>query len=220
MKRGSLVVLASCAAALVLACQASCAGEDRRSSDEFRKEFLARFPKNGLCTTPEDARLLRVLIEARRAQRGVEVGSYTGFGAIHMGIGFERTGGRLDTIEIDPATARKCRENVKAVGLEKTVTVIEGDALQVLPKLEGEVDFVFIDALKQDYFKYFKAIEPRLKPGAVIVADNTIAYASAMRDFLDFMRNSPDYEAVTVRASDAKHDGMTVCIKVRQGREK
>jgi predicted O-methyltransferase YrrM len=184
-------------------------------SEEFRKEFLAKFPPSGLNTTPEDALLLRILVETRNSKRGVEVGSATGFGAINMGIGFERTGGQLITIEIEPETAKKCRENVKKVGLEKTVTVVEGDALEVLPKLEGEFDFVFIDALKQDYFKYFKAIEKKLKPGAVVVADNTIAYASAMRDFLDFMKHSPDYEMVTVRASDAKGDGMSICYKIR-----
>ena len=58
--------------------------------------------------------------------------------------------------------------------LEKTVKVVEGDALEVLPQLEGEYDFVFIDAVKSDYLKYFKALEPKLMAGSVIVADNVI----------------------------------------------
>ena len=110
---------------------------------------------------------------------------------------------------------KAARENVAKLGLEKTVTVIEGDALKVLPDLKGEYDFVFLDALKEDYFKYFKALEPKMKPGAVVVADNAIQSARAMRDFLDFMAKSPDWDMVVVRASMAKNDGMAVCYKIR-----
>ncbi len=186
-----------------------------RMSDAAREDFLQAFQRIGMNTTPGDAMLLRILIEAKGAKRGVEVGSATGFGAMNMGIGFERTGGHLTTIDIDPEMVRTCRENVAKIGLEKTVTVVEGDALAVLPKLEGEFDFLFIDAAKSDYMKYFEAIRPKLKPGSVIVADNVIRSAEAMRDFLDFMKESPDYEMVIVRASTEKDDGMAICYKLR-----
>lgn len=190
-------------------------GEAKKMSDKEREAFLKDFDRTGMDTTPGDAMLLRILVEARKAQRGVEVGSYKGFGAINMGIGFERSGGHLFTLEISPKTARQCRENLKAVGLEKTVTCITGDALKTLPELEGEFDFVFLDALKRDYLKYFKAIEPKLVPGAVIVADNVIRSAKAMQDWLDYMEQSPDYEIVIIRASMEKKDGMAVCYKIR-----
>jgi predicted O-methyltransferase YrrM len=186
-----------------------------RQSEAFRKEFVAKFRRTGLNTTPGDARLLQILVQSARAKRGVEVGSATGYGAIHMGFGFERNGGHLTTIDIDPEMVRKTRENLAAVGLEKTVTVIEGDALKVLPTLEGDVDFVFLDALKRDYLKYFQLLSPRLKPGAVVVADNVIQSANEMRDFLDFMEQSPDYDMVIIRASMEKNDGMAVCYKRR-----
>lgn len=202
------IVLGALAAAAVYSGEAA-------PTEEFRKQFIKDFKRTGLNTTPEDAMTLRILIEASKAKRGVEVGSATGFGAINMGIGFERNGGRLDTIDIDPKMVTACRENVRKMGLEKVVTVIEGDALKVLPTIEGDVDFVFIDALKQDYGKYFKLISPRLKPGAVVVADNAIQSASAMKDFLDFMRTSPEWEMVIVQASKEKNDGMAICYKVR-----
>ena len=159
--------------------------------------------------------LLRILAESRNAQRGVEVGSATGFGAINMGVVFERTGGHLYTLEIDPKMVKACRENVEKMGLEKSVTCIEGDALKTLPALEGEFDFVFIDAVKKDYFKYFKLIEPKLKPGAVIVADNVIKSADAMKDYLDYIQTSPDYDTVIIRASDEKGDGMAITYKIK-----
>ena len=78
------------------------------------------------------------------------MGGNVGYGAINMGIGFERTGGQLYSVEIDPRNVRTARRNLEAVALSKTVTVIEGDALKVLPALEGEIDFIFLNALKED----------------------------------------------------------------------
>lgn len=203
------IVLGALAAAAVYS------GEAAAPSEEFRNQFIKDFKRTGLNTAPEDAVLLRILVEAHKAKRGVEVGSATGFGAINMGIAFERTGGRLDTIDIDAGMVKATRENVRKMGLEKTVTAIEGDALKVLATLEGEIDFVFLDAVKQDYGKYLKLISAKLKPGAVVVADNAIRSASSMKDFLDAMRDSPDWEMVIVQASKEKNDGMAVCYKVR-----
>lgn len=184
-------------------------------SDAFRKQFLEAFQRTGLNTTPGDAMFLRILVQSRGAKRGVEIGTASGFGAMNMGIAFERTGGHLYSLEIDPARAKDARQNLAKIGLEKTVTVLEGDALQTLPKLEGEFDFVFIDAAKPQYFAYLKALEPKLKRGAVIVADNVIVSKRAMADFLDYIESSADYETVTIRASMEKNDGMTVSYKVR-----
>jgi predicted O-methyltransferase YrrM len=186
-----------------------------KTSDEFRKAFLEKFQRTSLNTTPGDAMMLRILVESRNAKRGIEVGAASGFGAINMGIGFERTGGHLFSLEIDPQRARETRENLAKVGLEKTVTVVEGDALKNLPALDGRFDFIFIDAAKQQYFQYLKAVEPKLKPGAVVVADNVILSARAMKDFLDYIQTSPNYETVIIRASMEKGDGMSISYKLR-----
>ena len=85
----------------------------------------------------------------------------------------------------------------------------------VLPALEGVFDFVFIDAVKSDYFKYLKLIEPKLKPGAVVVADNVIRSERPMKDYLDYVQTSPDYDTVIIRASMEKHDGMAISYKIR-----
>lgn len=191
------------------------ADEACQVSPAERNAIIEGFNRTGLSTTPGDAMLLRILAESRNAQRGVEVGSESGYGAINMGIAFERTGGHLFTLEIDPELVKECRKNIDGMGLEKTVTCIEGDALKTLAELEGEFDFVFIDAVKKDYFKYFKLLEPKLKTGAVIVADNVIQSAEAMKDYLDYVQTSPDYETVIIRASDEKADGMSISYKIR-----
>ncbi len=190
-------------------------GQRSKMSDEFRNRFVKDFQRIGLNTTEGDAMMLRILVESSGLKRGIEVGSATGYGAINMGIAFERTGGHLYTLEIDPEMVKKCRDNLRKVGLENTVTCIEGDALKTLPTLKGEYDFVFIDAVKSDYLKYFKMIEPKLKPGAVVVGDNVIRSARAMKDFLDYMQESPNYDTVIIRASMEKKDGMSISYKIK-----
>lgn len=217
MRRRVLLMLALCGVFLSVACLWAKSSGEKAAVEKLRRreKVLADVQKLWINSRPKDALLLRILVQARNAQRGIEVGSAVGFGAINMGIGFERTGGHLYTIDIEPEMARKCRENIKKADLQKTVTVIEGDALDVLPKLKGQFDFVFIDAHKEDYLKYFKAVEAKLKPGAVVVGHNAIVYAKAMKDFLDYMKASPDWEIVIVRAGLTEKDGMAVCYKVR-----
>ncbi|NIP24668.1 MAG: methyltransferase domain-containing protein [Phycisphaerae bacterium] len=215
MKRYSLLMLVLCAVLVGSKALVVYSGQQDKTSDQFRKQYIKNFRRTMLNTTVGDAMMLRILVESMKAKRGIEVGSATGFGAINMGIGFERTGGHLYTLEIDPGMVKACRENLKKVGLEKTVTCIEGDALKTLPTLKGKFDFVFIDALKRDYFKYLKLIEPKLKPGAVIVGDNVIRSAGAMKDFLDYIQESPDYDTVIIRASMEKNDGMSISYKIR-----
>ncbi len=180
-----------------------------------RVKLLKQFQRIPINTTPGDAMFLRIMVESTRAQRGIEVGTATGYGAILMGLGFEKTGGHLTTIDIDPDMVEKATANLRKMKLLKTVTVVEGDALDVLPKLEGEYDFLFIDAAKQDYLKYFKAIESKMKPGSVIVADNVIRFAAAMPDFLDYVQKNPNYHTVIIKASEMKNDGMAVIYKVK-----
>jgi predicted O-methyltransferase YrrM len=190
------------------------AGQDK-TGNEFREQFVKNFQRISLNTTAGDAMMLRILVESMNAKRGIEVGSATGYGAVNMGIAFERTGGHLYTLEISPDMVKQCRDNIKKVGLEKTVTCIEGDALKTLPTLEGKFDFVFLDALKRDYLKYLKIVESKLSPGAVIVGDNVIRSARAMEDFLDYVQKSPNYDTVIIRASMEKGDGMSISYKIK-----
>ena len=209
---GFLVPVAAAAAAEQ---SPSCPSSPPTELHRFRDAFLANFKRIGLNTAPEDAQFLRLLVEISGAKRGVEIGTATGYGALHMGLGFERNGGELITIDINPKMVAAARANIAHMKLDKVVTVIEGDALKVIPSLTGTFDFVFIDAVKKDYLKYLKAIEPLLAPHAVIVADNVIRSAGEMQDFLELVQNSPEYRTVTIRASEIKKDGMAVIYRLR-----
>jgi caffeoyl-CoA O-methyltransferase len=215
MKKLIIFGVMALVAVLTVNVSAVYSSETKAVSDDERANLIRDFHRTGMNTTPGDAMVLRILVESRNAQRGVEVGSSSGYGAICMGVAFERTGGHLFTLEIDPKMVKECRENVDKMGLGKSVTCVEGDALKTISTIEGDLDFAFIDAVKADYLKYFKLIEPKLKPGAVIVADNVIKSADAMKDYLDYVQTNPNYDTVIIRASEEKGDGMAITYKIK-----
>jgi caffeoyl-CoA O-methyltransferase len=178
-----------------------------------RTDFIRKFKRIGMNTTPDDARFLRVLIETSKAKKGLEIGTANGYGALLMGLGFEKNKGRLTCIEVDAEMVRTARANIKKVQLQDTVAVVKGAALKVIPKLDGPFDFVFLDAWKEEYLGYLRAVEPKLKRRAIIVADNVIQFADEMQDFLEAVRNDPKYLSVVIRASKEKQDGMLVISK-------
>jgi caffeoyl-CoA O-methyltransferase len=180
---------------------------------QFRMEFIEKFARIPWNTTPGDAQFLRILIESCRAKSGLEIGVATGYGAIVMGLGFERNGGHLTSIDPNTEMVNAARANIRTMQLQDVVTVVKGAALKVIPRLAGPSDFVFMDAVKQEYLAYFRAIEPKLKARAVIVADNVIHFAGEMQDFLDEIQNNSRYQTVIIRASDEKADGMAVIYK-------
>ncbi len=187
-----------------------------RLSDElqqFRNNFIKEFHRISINTTPGDAQFLRILIEGSRARNGLEIGVATGYGAMVMGLGFERNKGHLTSIDMDATMVATARANIRRMKLHNTVTIVKGAAQKVIPRLAGPFDFVFIDALKEEYLDYLRAVEPKLKARAIIVADNVIRFADEMRNFLDAIQSDPRYLSVVIRASLEKGDGMMVMYR-------
>jgi predicted O-methyltransferase YrrM len=184
-----------------------------RDLQQFRSDFIKNFERIGMNTTPGDARFLRILVESSQAKSGIEIGTANGYGAIVMGLGFERNGGHLTSIDIDAGMVATARANVRKMKLQETVSFVKGPALKVIPKLAGPFDFVFIDAWKQEYLGYLQAVEAKLKPRAIVVADNVVRFAQQMRDFLDAVQIDPNCQSVVIRASEEKHDGMIVIYR-------
>src|SRR5687768_3952665 len=106
----------------------------------------------------EDGRFLRLMVATSGAKRALEIGGASGYSAIWIGAGLRATGGRLVTIEYDPARARELADNIKRAGLSDIVQVVSGDAFEQIPKITGSFDFVFLDAWKKDYKRFFDMV--------------------------------------------------------------
>lgn len=122
---------------------------------------------------PEVTQLMRVLVRTKKPRRVLEVGTNIGYSVIVLGreCGPEAM---VETIEIDHNTLSMARRFVAEAALPCRVVFHEGAALDVLPRLTGPFDFVFIDCVKTEYEDYLDALLPKLEAGAVIVCDNLL----------------------------------------------
>ncbi len=157
-------------------------------------------------------RLLRRLIDRHRPRRAIEIGSLLGYSAILI-AGSLPPAGRLTCVEANAYLARLVQLNVEEAGLARRVKVVTGDALRVIPLLPGRFDLVLIDAAKEDYLDYLRQLEPKLAPGAVVVADNTGVYRRAVAPYLEYVRaGGSGYQSREYTFDD---DAMEVSIWTR-----
>jgi len=168
--------------------------------------------KGQLAVSEEDGRFLRVLVSTRGAKSILEIGAASGYSGIWLGLGARESGGHVVAIEYDPARAKEAAANVKRAGLDDVVRVVHGDAFKEIPKLQGAFDFVFLDAWKPDYKKFFDMVFPRLTPGGLFTAHNVVNKKSEMEPFLGAIQNNPALFTTIVSPSG---EGMSVSYKIR-----
>jgi len=166
--------------------------------------------KGQLAVSEEDGRFLRLLIGSTGRKRALEIGGASGYSAIWMAQGLRATGGKLVTIEYDPARAKELADNIRRAGMTDIVTVVAGDAFVEIPKLTGTFDFVFLDAWKRDYKKFFDLVYPRLDRGGLFTAHNVVNKRSEMGDFLDVIQRNPTLWTTIVAPSG---EGMSLSWK-------
>ena len=165
--------------------------------------------KGMLAVSEEDGRFLRLMVASSGAKKALEIGGASGYSAIWIGMGLRDTGGRLVTIEYDPVRAKELAANVQAAGLSDIVQVMAGDAFQQIPKVSGTFDFVFLDAWKKDYKRFFEMVFPRLDKGGLFLAHNVVNKRSEMGDFLDAIRKPALWTTIVSPSGE----GMSVTLK-------
>jgi predicted O-methyltransferase YrrM len=168
--------------------------------------------KGMLAVSEEDGRFLRMLVAARNAKSVLEIGAASGYSGIWLGLGVRETGGRVVAIEYDPQRAKEAAANIKRAALTDVVRVVPGDAFAEIPKLTGRFDFVFLDAWKPDYKKFFDLVYPRLEPGGIFVAHNVVNKKNDMEPFLRTVLTHPSLFTTIVSPS---HEGMSVSYRIR-----
>jgi predicted O-methyltransferase YrrM len=102
----------------------------------------------------------------------LEVGTAIGYSTLHMAEELER--GRVVTLERDPDRASQARAFLNRAGVADRVELVEGDALETIPRLEGPFDLLFVDATKGEYPRYIEQAEPKLSERALLVVDNLL----------------------------------------------
>ena len=152
-------------------------------------------PRQGLpIIGPSRGQFLDEVIEQHKPTTILEVGTLVGYSAIRMARHL-RDGGRVTCVELSEERARTARANFERAGLSDRIEVIVGDARDVLPRLTGRFDMVFLDAVKEDYLFYLKSVEGLLHQGSVVVADNVKSHAEKAAAYLEHVRKSGKYSS-------------------------
>jgi predicted O-methyltransferase YrrM len=163
----------------------------RLADESFRKRVFSDVYS---AVTEERGALLYVIARAIAAKRVVEFGSSFGISAIYLATAvhdnFPDPAARAQVIgsEMDSRKIAAASKNIEAAGLAGVAHILQGDARETLRGIEGPVDMVFLDGRKDLYLDVVKVLEGKMRPGAVVVADNIDSFASDVVGYLEYVR--------------------------------
>jgi predicted O-methyltransferase YrrM len=186
-------------------------GDFERLTNASAQERADAFSDFYLPVTPEAGRLLYSLVRASRPSTVVEFGMSLGISAIHLASAVRDNGsGRVVTTELSMTKVATAKRTFAETGLDDLITVLEGDALETLDAVAGPVGFVLLDGWKELYLPVTKLLEPKLSPGALIVADNTSM--DDTKPYLEHVRD-PGNGYVSVNFPVREGDSMEISCR-------
>lgn len=168
-----------------------------RFGDDNDARETAR-PRLMLNITPDTGRLLWILIRSARAARILAVGTSNAYSTIWLADAARAIGGRVVTLEDDADKVKLARENLERAGVQDIVEIIHGRAADVLRRLPGPFDLVFLDADRASYGTYLDLVVPKLAPGGLLVTDNVVSHAGELTDYLARVKSHPGLFSVTL----------------------
>ena len=128
----------------------------------------------------------------------LEIGGSRGYSTIWLAAGVRYLGGRVLSLESNPAKVEAWRANIAEAGLEDWAELVEGDAFETLPAIDDVFDLVFLDAEKEQYEELFQLARPKLEPAGLVVADNVLSHPDALAAYSQARQADPTLESVTV----------------------
>jgi len=196
--------------------------EADRVLDEKVKTFLDKMRSRWHdWNVPEaDGKILYGIIIQNQYKQALELGTSTGHSAVWIAWALSKTGGKLITIEIDEDRYKKALANFKEAGLSDYIEARQADAHQLVKDLPGPFDFVFIDADKDWYIHYARALVPKIAPGGCITAHNVEERIPALRGgyrsdtdrYFQYMKGLPEFET---RVHPESRAGIAMSYKKR-----
>ena len=158
---------------------------------------------------------ISILIKAANIKNVLELGTSNGYSALWTADALQYTGGHLTTVEFWEKRQKLAREYIENCGLSSYVTFKTGQAIDVINnELQNEkYDMVFMDANKNEYLSLFRAFNPLVKKGGIVLADNVISHAKKAAPFLEEILNSSEYQAQVLDLPD----GLLAAYKLKDG---
>ncbi len=155
-----------------------------RSMDQPESPVLGEIRKNAIekevpIIRSETASFLRFLVALKKPKKILEVGCAVGYSAICMGE-YMPEGGHITTMEKFEPRIPEARENFKKAGMEEKITLLEGDATEILERLEGTYDLIFMDAAKAQYIVWLPEVMRLLAPDGILISDNVLQDGDVM----------------------------------------
>lgn len=160
---------------------------------------------------PDDGRLLRLLVETIGAKNVVEIGTSTGESAVWIALELQKTGGHLHTHEIDETRAKVAQENFQKAGVDDLITLILGDAHEMVKQYKDPIDVLFLDADKEGYIDYLEKLLPLLRPGGLVIAHN-MNTRQADPSYVKAITENPELETLILLKEGT---GVGVTLKKR-----
>ncbi|HET6779691.1 MAG TPA: O-methyltransferase [Nitrososphaera sp.] len=187
-----------------------------RQSNRERSGRVKVAPDQEMLTiTADTGMFFSVVLKAIKARSILEVGTSTGFSTLWFADAMDKSHStRIITIEMNPKKVERALKNFKEAGLDKMIEITQGIALDLLYKLKGKFDFVFLDADKENIIRYFDIVLPMVRIGGIVAADNMLYpdhYRPAMRKYARHVHTKPNVQSVTVPIGM----GEEITIKLR-----
>jgi predicted O-methyltransferase YrrM len=151
-------------------------------------QFASERTEEYWCISRDTGAFIYELIIDNHLQYGVECGSGIGYSSIWIASALKKNSGRFIGFEFFEPKCTRANTALKQARFGDMAEIIQTEATKGIAHLKSGIDFVFLDARKCDYLAQLKCLEPKLKKGAIIVADNTLSHATELEEYLNHVR--------------------------------